>query len=90
MQFTSSAAAFLALVSSVLAQTTPHFDAITTPTDGQTLQAGQTYSITWDPTAAYNEDTITIRLMQGADAGTLDFNPTNIASMSFLIFTRKP
>lgn len=81
MQSTISAAAFLALVSSVLAQT-EGFDAITAPTKDQTVQAGQVCVITWDASPEYNEDTVTIRLMQGADEGSLDFNPTDIAGMS--------
>lgn len=80
MQLFASTAAFLALISSVFAQT-EGFDAITSPTEGQILQAGQTYTITWDPTAEYNSDTVTIRLLQGADQNTLDFNPNNVVGM---------
>lgn len=82
MQFTISATTFLALVSSVLAQT-KDFDAITVPTDGQVLQAGEVCVITWEPTSTVGADTITIRLMQGADEGSLDFNPIDVACMSF-------
>lgn len=81
MQFITSVAALVAFVSSALAQT-EGFDAITSPTDGETLTAGQTYTITWDPTAAYNDETVTIRLLQGASQGSLDFNPTSVVGMS--------
>lgn len=70
MKFTISAAAFLALVGSALAQTTG-FDAILTPAKDQELTAGQTYPITWDATHKYNGQTVTIRLMQGADMNSL-------------------
>lgn len=81
MQFITSVTALVAFVCSALAQT-EGFDAITSPTDGETLTAGQTYTITWDPTAAYNDETVTIRLLQGASQGSLDFNPTSVVGMS--------
>lgn len=74
MKFIVSAASFLALVGSAFAQT-EGFDGISAPTKDEDLTAGQTYSITWDPTSSYDGQTVTIRLMQGADMNTLDFGP---------------
>lgn len=86
MKFTTSAAAFVGLVSSVFAQYDPTsgFDAITVPTDLQQLTAGNTLDITWEP-ATYADKTVSIILLQGADQGTLEPNTNPIASMSSLI-----
>lgn len=73
MQFTISAATFLALVSSVLAQT-PGFDAITTPAKAEVVPAGSSYVIKWDYTAAY-PGTVTIQLLEGATSTTLQLGP---------------
>lgn len=86
MQFITSVAALVAFISSAVAQT-EGFDAITSPTDGETLTAGQTYTITWDPTVAYNDETVTIRLLQGASQGTLDFNPNGVVGKSFPVLS---
>lgn len=74
MQFTVTAAAFMALIGSAFAQTA-NFDAITVPTKGQEVIAdGSTATtITWDPTAEYNGQTVSILLLQGASQSTLDF-----------------
>lgn len=74
MQFTITAAAILALVGSAVAQTAG-FDAITAPAQDQVVIAdGSTATtITWDPTAKYNGQTVSILLLQGATQATLDF-----------------
>ncbi|KAF3762500.1 hypothetical protein M406DRAFT_107921 [Cryphonectria parasitica EP155] len=81
MKFTISAAALLAFVSSALAQATEGFDAITSPTEDEVLTAGTTFTITWDPTAAYDDETVSIILLQGATQGTLELGPTVASSI---------
>ncbi|KAJ4397106.1 hypothetical protein N0V93_001330 [Gnomoniopsis smithogilvyi] len=81
MQFSISAT-FLALVGSAFAQTA-NFDAITSPTKGEELVADgtQSYKIVWEPTAEYDGQSVSIRLLQGASQDTLDFYPgANVAS----------
>lgn len=70
MQF-SIIAATLALAASVCAQTAG-FDPITAPTQDQTMAAGSTLDIVWEPTANYSSDTVTITLLQGATPSTLE------------------
>jgi hypothetical protein len=79
MQFTASAAAFLALISHALAQTSG-FDAITKPTSGEVLTVGSTYQVTWDYNSQY-DGTISIALLEGDTATTLELGDT-VASMS--------
>lgn len=86
MKFTTSAAAFLALVSSVFAgpyDPTPGFNTISVPTNLQALAAGDTLDITWTP-ATFADKTVSIILLQGATQGTLQPNTVPVASMSFL------
>jgi hypothetical protein len=65
MQFTVSAAAFLAIVSRALAQT-PGFDPITSPSSFEVINAGETFTIVWDAAPAeYDEETVTIVLLGG-------------------------
>lgn len=76
-KFTATAAAFLALVGSAFAQeATEHFDAITYPTRDVILSAGSTYTIAWDSTDSYADQTVTILLLEGASQGTLNIGPT--------------
>lgn len=79
MQFTASAAAFLALISHVVAQT-DGFDAITKPTYNEVLTAGSAFEVTWDYDSQY-DGTISISLLEGATATTLELGDT-VASMS--------
>lgn len=79
MQFTTSAAAFLALMSHALAQTSG-FDAVTKPTSGEVLTAGSTYQVTWDYNSQY-DGTISITLLQGDTDTTLEVGDT-VASKS--------
>lgn len=65
-----TATSILAFASAVLAQTA-NFDVISKPTDGSVVPAGETYTITWSPTAEYNNDTITLTLLGGATSKTL-------------------
>ncbi|KIH86990.1 GPI anchored serine-threonineeeee rich protein [Sporothrix brasiliensis 5110] len=60
-----TAASVLAFASAVLAQTA-NFDVITKPTEGSVVPAGKTFTITWEPTTEYNNDTITLTLLGGA------------------------
>ncbi len=70
MRFTISTAALVPFASSVLAQTTPRFDVISKPTKDENVPAGSTYDIVWAPSAGYT-GTVTISLLGGADAGSL-------------------
>jgi hypothetical protein len=69
MRFALSAAAILAFVSSALAQTAD-FDPIFTPTKGEKIPAGSTYTVTWDAPAKY-PGTIAISLIGGKDDKSL-------------------
>ncbi|EON97919.1 putative gpi anchored serine-threonine rich protein [Phaeoacremonium minimum UCRPA7] len=72
MRFTVSAAALLAFAAKVLAQDpTADFDPILTPGEGETLDAGSTYKITWETVDKYN-GTATIILMGGKTENTLE------------------
>lgn len=64
--------AALALASSVFAQT-PGFDAISSPTQGQSVAAGSTLDIVWDP--ANYTGTVTITLLEGGSPSTLSLGP---------------
>lgn len=68
MRFTVSTA-FLALASSVLAQT-PGFDPITKPTKGEVIPAGSTFEIEWEASTNWTGP-VTIGLLGGPDAGGL-------------------
>ncbi|PKS10578.1 hypothetical protein jhhlp_002332 [Lomentospora prolificans] len=71
MQFTISAAALLAFVSTALAQTA-NFDVIRAPTEDEIVPAGKTYTITWDAApATYDDQTVTIVLLGGSSPGSL-------------------
>ena len=72
MQYSFLSAAILALVSSVVAQTAG-FDAMTSPTQDQQIPAGSSFDILWQPGTV--TDAITITLLQGATAGTLQPGP---------------
>lgn len=75
MQYSFLSAAILALSSVVSAQTTG-FDAITAPTQDQSVAAGTTLNIVWEPTNFTGAaDTVTITLLQGATVGTLSLGP---------------
>lgn len=65
MQFTMSAAAFLAMAASVLAQTAD-FNPVYTPESGSVVPAGSTFEITWDAPAQYADGTVSISLIGGA------------------------
>ncbi|PSR97506.1 Ser-Thr-rich glycosyl-phosphatidyl-inositol-anchored membrane family-domain-containing protein [Coniella lustricola] len=81
MKFAFSAAAVLAFIGCAFAQATEGFDAITSPTNQEVLNAGNTYSITWDPTSSYNGQTVSIILLEGATQGTLVLGPTIAAGI---------
>lgn len=71
MQFTITAAALMAFVSSGLAQVAG-FDAIRAPADGELVPAGKTYTVTWDAAPAqYDDETISIILLAGSSPSTL-------------------
>lgn len=59
---------------------TDGFDAISIPTEGQVLSVGETIDITWFPTPEYNNQTMTIILMQGNNSSTLQLGK-NVACM---------
>lgn len=69
MRFTLSTSAFLALVSTVIAQT-PGFDPITVPTSNEVLSSGAPFTVQWTVPAQYASDTITIELIGGATQAT--------------------
>jgi hypothetical protein len=66
MLFTARAAAVLAFVSGVLAQTA-NFDVVSKPSNWEAVPAGKPYTIEWAPTEAYNGQTVTISLIGGAE-----------------------
>jgi hypothetical protein len=67
MQYSFVSAAFLALASSVMAQTTD-FDSINVPTP---IKAGTTVTVTWTNPTKYDNETVSITLLQGATQGSL-------------------
>lgn len=69
MQFTVTAAAFLAFVAKAMAQT-PDFDPIFTPEAWSTVNAGESFKITWDAPAKYAGQKITISLIGGESQNT--------------------
>jgi hypothetical protein len=71
--------AFLALISSVFAQT-PGFDVLTKPTQDQVVKVGQTLDITWEPSTV--KGTATIILLQGDTPSTLQLGQTVAASIN--------
>lgn len=71
----STVSAVLAFAVSAYAQTAG-FDALTSPTQDQTVAAGSTLDIIWEPTALYNKDTVTITLLQGTTPSTLSTGAT--------------
>lgn len=66
----STVSAVLACAATACAQTAG-FDAITAPTQDQNVAAGSTLDIVWEPTSTYNNDTITITLLEGSTPATL-------------------
>ncbi|RFU29666.1 hypothetical protein B7463_g6659, partial [Scytalidium lignicola] len=74
-------AAFLALVSSVFAQT-PGFDAISAPAQDQTLAVGSTFDIKWAPNSV--KGPVTIILLQGSTPSTLQLGQTVASSIDNL------
>jgi len=81
MQYSFISAAFLALASSVVAQTAG-FDVITSPVKDQKVAAGSPFEIVWQP-GKYTEDkdTATISLLQGATPETLQPGQVVVASV---------
>jgi hypothetical protein len=65
-------AALLALAGAALAQV-DGFDAITSPPEGSTLKAGDTFAIVWEPAPAeLDEELVDIILLAGSSPSTLD------------------
>ncbi|RSM15049.1 hypothetical protein CDV31_005129 [Fusarium ambrosium] len=69
MQFTISAAAFLAFAAKAFAQTAD-FDPIFKPEAWQSVAAGQSFQITWDAPAKYAGQLVTISLIGGDSQNT--------------------
>ncbi len=65
-----SLATVLALAVTALADVTPGFDAITKPGQGESVPAGSTYQIVWQPSAAH-PGAVTLGLLGGASTATL-------------------
>ncbi|KAF4124074.1 Pfam:Drmip Hesp [Geosmithia morbida] len=65
-----SFATILALAATAIAQTAG-FDPIYTPSNGEVIPAGSTYTVTWSAPAAYKSGNVAISLIGGADQGTL-------------------
>lgn len=80
-----SVVAVLAAASSAVAQLPPTagFDAISKPTEGQVLTAGEPFEIEWMPNGLAG--TVSIKLIQGAAANALMTGPT-VASMCYPFF----
>ncbi|KAG0650663.1 hypothetical protein D0Z07_2535 [Hyphodiscus hymeniophilus] len=78
MRHSFISAAFVALISSVSAQTAG-FDAISAPTQDQNIPAGSSFDIIWEPNGVTG--TITIKLLQGATPSTLQVGPVVAASI---------
>lgn len=68
----SLVAVLAATAASVIAQT-PGFDVTSTPTQDQTIKAGSSLEIVWEP--ATEKGTVTITLLQGASPSTLQLGP---------------
>ncbi|KAB8302284.1 hypothetical protein EYC80_005723 [Monilinia laxa] len=77
MRYQFISAAILASMSSVLAQT-PGFDAISVPTKDQIVKVGGVMDIKWAPNAVAG--TVTIKLLEGANPQSLNYDPVVIAS----------
>jgi hypothetical protein len=69
MQFTMSVAAFVAMASSVLAQTVG-FDSVHTPENNAVVPAGQVFEVTWTAPEKYADETVSIQLIGGATQGS--------------------
>lgn len=69
MQFTISAAAFLAFAAKAFAQTAD-FDPIFKPEAWQSVAAGQNFQITWDAPPKYAGQKVTISLIGGETQNT--------------------
>lgn len=69
MQFTVSAAAFLAFVAKAMAQTAD-FDPIFTPEAWSAVPAGESFKITWQAPPKYAGQKITISLIGGESQNT--------------------
>jgi hypothetical protein len=80
MRYSFISAAVLAFASAAFAQT-EGFDVLTEPVTGQTAAAGSPLEIKWTPTEGYNNDTVTITLLQGPDPGTLQLGPVIKSSL---------
>ena len=65
-----SVASILAFASAVLAQTAD-FDPITKPGKEETIPAGTTYEVTWQPSTKY-DGTVSITLLGGGSPSTLE------------------
>lgn len=70
----------LAAAALVVAQT-PGFDAISAPTQDESINAGSSFEIIWEPAA--QDGTITITLLQGASPSTLQLGPV-VAGTGYL------
>lgn len=70
-----SLAALLALAASALAQAngdaTAHFDVLDKPEVNQKVPAGKTFQIVWQPSAEYNDDTVSLHILGGESFNTL-------------------
>lgn len=83
MRYSFISAAILAFASAVHAQTAPGFDVMSVPTKTlQTVTAGDSYTIKWDTNSTYADGTVSIKLLEGADAGTLNLAADFITSKS--------
>ncbi|CAG8974439.1 hypothetical protein HYALB_00004135 [Hymenoscyphus albidus] len=72
MRFSSAIVALVAFATSAIAQeATAGFNPITVPSRDQTLPAGSSFDITWIPSGASSDATISITLMQGETPSTL-------------------
>lgn len=73
-------AAVLAFASAVYAQTAG-FDVMSVPTKTlQTVTAGDSYTIKWDTNSTFADGTVSLKLLEGADAGSLDLAADFIVS----------
>jgi len=77
----STISAVCAFAAAAYAQTAG-FDALSSPTQDQEVAAGSTLDIIWEPTATYNNDTVTITLLEGSTPSTLSTGPIVASSIA--------
>lgn len=65
-----SVATLLAFAATALAQTAG-FDVLTEPTKGESVPAGETFTIEWESTSKYASETVTLSLLGGSSPSTL-------------------